>query len=854
MATDPTGKPGNEGTNTTGTVYATNNVQIQGNLSTIGNAKFSGNGGSTTSFVPTATDSAGNWTWQAGGGGGGGSSNYQTVFTGITVASNAIFDLAPLTNTLLSLGADGSITNAPPSSYNGLAWRLSGNSAAIAQYFGNTVTNGFLGTTDANAIILAQDSHVVGYLTNTGTSHGPDFIIGNMSGSGFQNTIGNDSGNADGNIIIGGIANIIGTSSHASASIVLGNFNSVDGAVGGVTIGTRNSISGGTACMVVGSQGVTTHTHSFVWSDLSGLGETFGDTGDRQFLIHALNGVGINTNNPNGAALNIAGSINIDDTLGSYNGNGSGLTNLQVNFAVIAKTGAYSALTSDTVINITNGGIVKLPSATVTKGKIYSVVNLGGGTTIITNNTGSQLFQYQFLALSNNVAGLATGLQSDGTNWNILWPQYTTSFYQGPNGNGSGLTGLPITTNYAPLSAMTLVISNETILQGGLATTVVAKSANYSIGSLDYTVIATNGCSLVTMPDATAATFTNRIFNIVNLNSAVNLVITNSSGSQLFAYTFKSLTNTVLNSTVQLQSDGTNWNILAPALWNGGTFFSGTTNGMIIVPITLANGVTFTNTNAYAITVQKSTANYGEAAVAGVCSLKVSITNNGVTSAFIVNQITALGGLTGAMTNSIPSFSLAPNGTVGYSDVSTGAGNTAVVSGGEYTYIAQLAVATSFQGSFTGNGGGLTNLQQTYPLSIYSGGPLSINAGLNYIGVPGASGAGIVAGGTTNNYKKLFVVSHAGYLTNLYVGWINFSGTSAVGTNNIVLMQKNSADTALSVNVPLQASGTYFSVSNLTQSATYAVNDTLCFEIVSTNLSTLGNQAFVIKADFVNTP
>lgn len=382
-------------------------------------------------------------------------------------------------------------------------------------------------------------------------------------------------------------------------------------------------------------------------------------------------------------------------------------TTVQTNELFIDTRGSVGVTNNLNVAGVISGngsGITAMNASQLTSGTVPTSQLGSGSSTANTLLHGNN--SWSAVSLSSDVSGnLGTANLNGGTSAS------SSTFWRGDGTWATPSAGGSV-SNFGPTSAFTLVVSNETILQGGLATTVVAKSANYSVGSLDYTIVSTNGCSLVTMPDATAATFTNRIFNIVNLNSAVNLVITNVNGSQLFSYTFKSLTNTVLNSTVQLQSDGTNWNILAPALWNGGTFFSGTTNGMIIVPITLANGVTFTNTNAYTITVQKSTANYGEAAVDGVCSLKVSITNNGVTSAFIVNQITALGGLTGAMTNSIPSFSLAPNGTVGYSDVSTGAGNTAVVSGGEYTYVAQLAVATSFQGSFTGNGGGLTNLSQ----------------------------------------------------------------------------------------------------------------------------------------------
>jgi hypothetical protein len=74
------------------------------------------------------------------------------------------------------------------------------------------------------------------------------------------------------------------------------------------TAGGFNSFAGGT-------QARANHDGSFVWTDYNYA--DFASTATNQFLIRAAAGVGINTNNPSGAALAVHGNVKVNGSIGS---------------------------------------------------------------------------------------------------------------------------------------------------------------------------------------------------------------------------------------------------------------------------------------------------------------------------------------------------------------------------------------------------------------------------------------------------------------------------------------------------------------------------------------------------------
>ena len=78
----------------------------------------------------------------------------------------------------------------------------------------------------------------------------------------------------------------------------------------------------GVYSFAAGRQAKANHQGAFVWADSQDA--DFASTGSNQFLIRAAGGVGIGTNNPNGAALAVNGIV----TATSFSGNGAGLANV----------------------------------------------------------------------------------------------------------------------------------------------------------------------------------------------------------------------------------------------------------------------------------------------------------------------------------------------------------------------------------------------------------------------------------------------------------------------------------------------------------------------------------------------
>ncbi len=78
--------------------------------------------------------------------------------------------------------------------------------------------------------------------------------------------------------------------------------------------GGYSNLAGGQYSFAAGQNAQALHTGAFVWGDYSAT-TPFASTAPNQFLIRAAGGVGINTSNPNGAALSVNGSSTLNGNL-----------------------------------------------------------------------------------------------------------------------------------------------------------------------------------------------------------------------------------------------------------------------------------------------------------------------------------------------------------------------------------------------------------------------------------------------------------------------------------------------------------------------------------------------------------
>jgi hypothetical protein len=92
-----------------------------------------------------------------------------------------------------------------------------------------------------------------------------------------------------------------------SATVGGGSSNAASGLQSTVP-GGLNNFAAGNYSFAAGQQAQALHDSTFVWND--NASGSFASSGPDQFLIHAAGGVGINTNGPNGFALNVNGTAN----------------------------------------------------------------------------------------------------------------------------------------------------------------------------------------------------------------------------------------------------------------------------------------------------------------------------------------------------------------------------------------------------------------------------------------------------------------------------------------------------------------------------------------------------------------
>jgi hypothetical protein len=321
-----------------------------------------------------------------------------------------------------------------------------GDYGTIAGGWENLVTNSY-GTIGGGYINLAGNFATVGGgYQNIASGRGAV-----VAGGGIDASPGRNLATGDGSAIGGGSFN---TASALLATVVGGNNNQATNQFATVAGGQFN-LAGGTHSFAAGRKAVAAHNGSFVWADETD--SPFSTTGANQFVVRASAGVGINTNNPNGNALNVAGNVNAT----SFSGNGGGVTNL--NAAQLTGTvpdgqlsGTYNgALTLANAANSFNGNGLSI-SGNKTGGWGNSVA------TINNNSTAANASPALRVVAGGGTADGALSVSSQGTgliarfgNAGAFVADITTNgTFEGTgfSGNGSALTSL----NASQLSSGTL--------------------------------------------------------------------------------------------------------------------------------------------------------------------------------------------------------------------------------------------------------------------------------------------------------------------------------------------------------------------------------------------------------------
>ncbi|HZL12699.1 MAG TPA: hypothetical protein VFC85_01010 [Verrucomicrobiae bacterium] len=373
----------------------------------------------------------------------------------------------------ISPGAFGATISGGGSSTSPNTILNSAEGATIGGGLGNTVGDNY-GAIAAGQLntVLANSSFIGGGYLNTIQSGAADStIFGGLnnaiqSGS-FYSTIGSGLGNiiatnSLGATIVGGQGNM---NSANYGTIVAGSFNSIQSAaqnsfIGGgaynTNLGAFAIIPGGSGnvaaanAFAAGSGALATNRGAFVWAD-SSSSQTFNSTQTNQFLIRATGGVGINTNNPAGAALNVNGAI----IAKSFSGDGSGLTGI-----VASSTNTLAGGTMSAAFNFTN-------TANNFVGTFFGngagLTNLNANATNFPGGTMSAAFNFTnnantfFGAFSGNgaaltglnPANLGSGTAASAINFNNSGNTFVGTF----SGNGSGLTGVSATLPPGNVSA-----------------------------------------------------------------------------------------------------------------------------------------------------------------------------------------------------------------------------------------------------------------------------------------------------------------------------------------------------------------------------------------------------------------
>ena len=191
-----------------------------------------------------------------------------------------------------------------------------GSPNLIGGYTGNSVDNGVIGAVIGGGGMLLNSNRVsanFGVVSGGAgnTAAGSDATVSggaNNAADSEYATIGGGAGNSasgHASTISGGQENWV----DADSGTIGGGFDNAAGFCATVPGGYQNHASGSYS-FAAGQEALATHDGTFVWADSQYA--VFESSAINQFLIRAAGGVGINTNDPAGAALRVNGNQRTD--------------------------------------------------------------------------------------------------------------------------------------------------------------------------------------------------------------------------------------------------------------------------------------------------------------------------------------------------------------------------------------------------------------------------------------------------------------------------------------------------------------------------------------------------------------
>jgi hypothetical protein len=193
-------------------------------------------------------------------------------------------------------------------------WNLGGNA-------GTTPGTQFLGTTDnlpmefkvngTRVLRLEPNPNAPNVIGGSAANEVTNGLYGAVIAGGGSSFYPNRVGAIFGTVVGGA-----GNTASGNFATAMGQFNTASGYAG--TAMGYSTVAGGFGSQAGGTTAKANHDGTFVWAD-----DNFADftsTAVNQFLIRAAGGVGINTNNPHGAALAVNGNATIGGILSATAG------------------------------------------------------------------------------------------------------------------------------------------------------------------------------------------------------------------------------------------------------------------------------------------------------------------------------------------------------------------------------------------------------------------------------------------------------------------------------------------------------------------------------------------------------
>jgi trimeric autotransporter adhesin len=345
-------------------------------------------------------------------------------------------------------------------------WNVAGNAATIPG-------TQFLGTTDnlplelkvngARALRLEPNPNapnvIGGSAANEVTNGNYGAVIGGGGSSAYPNRVG---------AIFGTVVGGNGNTASGNYATAMGQFNTASGY--GATAMGYSTVAGGFASQAGGTSAKANHDGTFVWAD-----NTFADftsTAANQFLIRAASGVGINTNDPNGAALSVNGNVTVNNRLGT-----TGDQPLEL-YANNQRALRLEPTGNADMVNVIGGSALNFVAA----GVFGATIGGGGGSFsgIAYTNSVEAVFGTVSGGLGNGVQSFCFAATIGGGWSNSI--QFSAQSSTIGGGDQNSIHGANFATVGGGAANMIQTSANDSTIGGGAANTIQTSASDSTIG------------------------------------------------------------------------------------------------------------------------------------------------------------------------------------------------------------------------------------------------------------------------------------------------------------------------------------------------------------------------------------